>query len=642
MDPSLVSFAIKGAFRLGKAGKVAYEQNARNKEILLPHTNVVQQSSEDELISLVRRNREKLLKPGSKYLQYWNESVPMGPKEINGSKETSITQLKLGLIEIRAVDIAKAEDFPPDEARTLVGADMIEQWGDDKGPPHPWVHIALTIVDVGLEFVAAKPELLGIDGNGAKVVGAIADSLGDVIPEDTTEFDLKSIYGERLIAAFLKGALQGVSENSTTIFREKHLQELATKTLAPVIAEIDNIKDSSNAEKNDWMRVVEAMTGPAAQAAVGVLAEHPEAFLGKDFTAEKAGGALAQAILKEAAKRPLGENFSEDGLLAMFKAALGVAAKRPELFLGKADGATDEFRQDAFVKVMTILEGSDAPFSKETGLNIATSVLDVLGEHAVELLDVHDDWDEVVDATVGHVLSGLKSGVRGDGKGLDELYSTENFRELARVLVTQVAENPSMIVGTTRDASNKEVRTWRKELKTVTAAVAGAMAADEKLLLSGRDWVQIAEVAARTAAANPGPLFGLDESDIGSAAASGALTTILTVAAESFSGTRAHGDVMFGEALREAMIETVKRLPRNVKLMATGDGKQQLKELLVWAKDHVSANKDKIGSEDWLRLYNSQLPKLLSTGKFTPPTPEQISEILGIEYEENPETGETN
>lgn len=635
MDPSLISFAIKGAFRLGQAGKVAFEQHARNKAILLPDTLGMDQTDRQEIIGLVLDNRDELLKEGSPYREYWNFDDQFGPKfDASGSDKASIAGLRAGLIRIGALKAASEAGIPAEEAEYFAGAVMVEQWRKGDGPPEAWAHIAVSVVDLALDFIAAKPELLGVDGNAARIVGSIADSLSDIIPDGTTEFDLKSLYGERLIAAFLKGALQGASDNAGTIFREQHLQELTTKTLAPVIAEIDNIKVKTNAEQIEWLKVVEALTGPAAQAAVGVLADHPKAFLGSDFDPETATGALTQAMLKEAASKKIGQNFSETGLLALFKAAVGVAAARPELILGKAQGNLDRFKIDVFRRVMETLSAADNPFSDDVVLGIATATLDGFKDNAVMLLDVDDDWDEVVAAGVSHVVEGFKAGIRSDGKGFEELYNREKLTELGRVLVTQIAKTPNMVVGTERDAQGNEKKTWRKELKVVTATVAKAMAADDKLLLTADDWVVIAEVAARQAAANPGPLFGLNESDIPGAVASGAITTVLTVAAEGFDGTRKHGDVAFGAALRDAIVATIEQLPKNLTVMAKGEGRKQLGALVKWTKQYVADHKDEIGSDDWLRLYKALLLKLLASGTggpngtFTPPTPDEIKRIL--------------
>ena len=65
MDPLLISFAIKGAFRLGQAGKVAFEQHARNKAILLPEALVSPLTDREQITASVLENRGKLLSEGS-------------------------------------------------------------------------------------------------------------------------------------------------------------------------------------------------------------------------------------------------------------------------------------------------------------------------------------------------------------------------------------------------------------------------------------------------------------------------------------------------------------------------------------------------------------------------------------------------
>jgi hypothetical protein len=643
MDPTLIAFAGRGAIRLGHEATLAYEQYSRDKAVLFPDSLVNAMSDEaalNDALVIEYPHILKLIKADDALKGLWRDS-PEGPVDEEAAKILRAVLIKEGVAEIAAQPgtprIPKAE--------MLAGRLMIEQWAEGKGPASPLIPVALTMVDIGLEFVAANPQMTGANGNAAKIIGALADNLAGIIPLDARQIDVRAVFGEQLVAAFLRAGLDAVAKNANAIIREDHIRDLAVNALGPIIKSLP--ADAADlVEPMNWSEVTQVLTGAAAQAAIGTIAAQPEAFLGSKFRTEVALGALTQAMLAEAAKRRLEDNFTETGYIAIFRSAVGVAASRPELIMGKPDNAVDAFKTDVFANMMKVLAVAEPPFDGDLGARIAAASLDAVKDHATTLLDVDDDWDEVAAAATGMIIDGLKDGiVQKDPEFLGKVFTDDKLTELARVFLTQVATTPGMIVGTATGPAGEKA--YSVELKRIVAAVSTAMAADAHLLLTADDWIAIAGIAAAEAAANPGALFGLDPADGGEAVLTGLIETVLRVASASITtvtqgGTkkiaRQPGDVLFGKTLRDALDITLRTATGNIRAIADPANDQALKDLLEWLAEEAKRRaatpapgaqpEEQLGAREWLLLYRLLLPKVLSARAFVPPTPAEVESVL--------------
>lgn len=71
---------------------------------------------------------------------------------------------------------------------------MIVQLGKDNKPPSAFIRMALNFTDIGLEYVAATPSILGIGGSGEKLTGTFAEKMAELIPEDMDSFGAKANF----------------------------------------------------------------------------------------------------------------------------------------------------------------------------------------------------------------------------------------------------------------------------------------------------------------------------------------------------------------------------------------------------------------------------------------------------------------
>jgi len=472
--------------------------------------------------------------------------------------------------------------------------------------------MVLTMADIGLEFVGADPSLLGVGGNGEKLLGALATNLSDMIPDDGDAMGPKSQLAERFVGIFLRAGLETLNDQPGLVVREDHLQQLVRSTLPPIIAALP----SGLAEQSRWRDVADALLGPAASAAISTVAANPTAFLGATFDPNRAIGALTQAMLQQAATTGLKQEFTEAGFINLYQAALGVAAARPELFLGRPGTPADKLALDLFAKVTGTVKNAAPPFNSDLGTALAVDVLDTLKQDGPRFFEKDGPWENVVGTMALQVVDGLKIGLTDPASGgIKSVLSPQQLVELARTFLSQAAKTPGMVAG------------GSTELQAIAGGVAKAMAEDKNLLLAPDDWLAIAGVAAEEAAANPQRLFKIDPATPGGAIGSEVIKALLAVAgAELAKGGRKGGGVLFGATLREAITVALRSAAGNAK--SAVDNQSALKGLAGTLSDLVRTHPDRYGSTEWLFLYRTLLARVLRDGPIGPLTETEIRKIL--------------
>jgi hypothetical protein len=452
---------------------------------------------------------------------------------------------------------------------------------------------------------------LGIGGNGEKLIGAFAGNLAELIPDETEAFGLKRQFGERLVEIMLRAGLETLSEHSGLVLRQEHLQQLVRESLPPLIEALPQ----TLREQSQWRDVMEALLGPTAQAALTVLAANPRAFFGRTLDPGQALGKVMQALLKQASVMGLRDQFSDAGLLALFHSVAQVAAERPALFLGRPDSTGETIASALFVKVAETLKNASPPFSADLGIDLVVAMLDSFRTNMPGFLDPQKPWEAMAATAAQQVIQGLADGFKTRGlSGLHQLLSPRQLTHLGRIFLTQVSKTPQMLIGD------------RLELQAIVQGVAEAMAGDTHLLLTADDWLQLAEVAAVEAVANPGRLFKLAPSAPGDAVGTVLIHSLLAVAAADLqSGGRDAGGVLFGATLREAIIIALHAASGNAE--AVLQNQQALQQLAQHLSDLVRSEPGRFGSKEWLVLYRRLLPKALGEGPITLTEP-LITQIL--------------
>jgi hypothetical protein len=608
MDPTIIIYGIRALLRIAREGQAAYAQFVTDRETLFPsglRAPTTRMAFVLEVFSRPQHLAE--VGDGGAYAKYFL-GTEINP-DVPGALE---------IVVMRAAQL-DAEDQAATGGRSrrieIGGAVLIKQWADDKAPVGPVARLAVTLADVALEFVGANPSLLGIGGNGEKLIGAIASDLAAMIPDDAAQLGPQSQLAEHFVGIFLRAGLRALDEQTNAIVREEHLRALVHNTLPPLIAALPKDFTTDLQAQSQWRTVADALLGPAASAAMSTVAANPAAFFGSRFDGTRAAGALTQALLQQASETGLKQQFTEVGFIGLYKAALGIVAERPQLFLGRVNTPAERLAADLFRNVATTLKDAPMPFNGDVGAELAVAALEALQANGDQFIDRTRPWESVVGSMVTEVVNGLKDALAAPGTGsLATLFSPRQIVDLGRIFLRQAASTPGMIAP------------GRTELQAIVRAVAGAMAADEGLLLTPDDWMAIAGAAMEEAVANPGHLFPIDDTSPGGALAVQLIKGLLGTAASELKKGRSNGTVLFGNALREAIIQTLQIVSGNVKAATTNQA--ALISLAEQLSALVSAQPSKYGSKEWLIVYRSLLARALKGSPVGTLTEAVIDNIL--------------
>jgi hypothetical protein len=596
MNSTLILFGIQSIIRLGKIGKDALEQHYRDEEVLFPGILNVQESPGNYVTKFFSNEKYQhyVTEETAEYRQYWDFE-----KDVVKNDKASIDTLFVLASKIRAEKgVSSERAYAGRQARA--GLTLVRQWAPDKGPLSPLARVIISAGDIALEYVGANPSVLGIGGNGEKLLGAFAKNLGQMLPKDGN-YGTKEQFGERILCTFLKAGFKVVSENPEWVVKEQHLQEIISETIKPVIKALpqDSILEQLNYEK-----IADALMGPAATAAMTVLAKNPDIYLGKEFKAGTIAGALTKALINEAAKDGLKDQFTRDGLIGLYQAALGVAVEQPHLFLGSEGDSEDKLCRDLLSNCAQKLKSAPFPYNGDTGAKLASAVMDAVAKNAHNFAGQGKHWEQTAADMIQEIAKDFGAAFDSN-QNLKTVFTRSQLDDLGRILLNRVATTPSMIVPPDQTVGE------------VIKAVAAAMAADDKLLLTGEDWKEILAVAADEAAKNPGRLFKLSSDGSSSSLAADLMTGILKSASDIFrnpdamSGNgRGKYAVLFGPTLRNVIITVIQNTSGNIKQAAAQ--KEKIFEVLKKLNEFVTDNHDAFGNKECLRIFNQLLIKVLN------------------------------
>jgi hypothetical protein len=605
MDPALILFGIQAVIRLGKIGKDAAEQYARDAEVLFP----------DIRKPIFDRRTYVNGFFGSANYEHFVKGADAPFKEYWGSHGVKKDLNSIDTLFAAAVRIKSEEGIDLNQwlssSQVIAGATLVQQWDPQKPAPlSPFARVILAAGDIALEYVAVNPGLLGAGGSGEKLIGAFARNLGDLLPDDG-HFGDNHKFGERLLGVFLRAGLDTITGNPGWVVSEAHVQKLISSSVRPIVEALPG----SITEQIKYSEVTDALIGPAASAAMQTMAEHPDAFFGADFRAEAAVGALTQALLGQAAKTGLANQFTKEGLIELYRAALGVAAEKPHLFLRDDGKPQDHLAQDLIANFASVLAKTPPPFDGTVGVQLAAAALEAVGANAHRFAGRDKPWERTAADMAGYLAKQFAEAFKAN-EGLEKAFSKAQLIEMGRIVLNHVSSTPEMIAGP-EDA-----------LAQLVGAVAQAMAKDDRLLLAGDDWLEIVKVAAREAAANPARLFKLDPHHPADATAARIITAFLGSAGAILDEETLRGKtVLFGATLREAIIIALQALSGNPEAAEKNLLSVQL--LIAALNEFVAKNSDKFGNREWLQLFRVLLTSVLEGRELDELTVESANNLLG-------------
>jgi hypothetical protein len=579
VDPTIIVLGIRALLRIAREGQAAYEQYQRDRPALFPSGQIAPATDVAFLRKVFSRHLDEI-EDGGAYTRYWKGTGP--DPAVPGAAEI----LRMRAIQLDLEDNA-ATGLAPVRRVEIGGAAMIQQWAAGREPVGPVGRMVTCLADVALEFVGAKPSVLGMGGGGEKLIGAVAGRLATLIPDDAEERGPRSQLAERAVGLFVRAGLEALDQQADAWLGDDAVRDLVEHTLPPLIAVMPSDLATDLVAQSRWTALTDALLGPLAGGAVRALARGPGGFAGSGIDAGALVGSVTRALLEQAAVTGLHEPLGPAGFMALHRAALALAATRPAL-LAEQDAAPELFR-----RLAASLRNLPPPFDGDLAGSLAAAALEAVGGAAPP----GDGWQERVAGAVTAVADGVRPALTAAGPHtLLGMLGPSQLVGLAGVVLRQGAAAPGMLAP------------GRRELEAIARGLGLAIAADRQGLLAPDDWLAIAGVAAGEAAANPGRLFPLAATSPEAGVAADVITRLVAVGTDELARGRDAGGLLFGATLRQAIILALRGVAGPA---APGVDRAAAAAALAVRLGEAAAKPSGFGSRAWLALYGSLLPGAL-------------------------------
>ena len=585
MSAELIIAGVKAIIRLSSATNLALKEAAVGQDILFPALNTLPQNPQTFVIDFFSLQENIVFVRGesAKYKQFWiDENGRFGPKQDRQSQDA----LLLAIADIQSVrpnQIKPVEHAP--------AALMVQQWVDGNKPLSPIARIAMAAADIALEYVGSNPGIIG-GGNGAKLISAYAATLSEQLNDDGT-LGPQDEFFQSLSGVLLRAGFDTIATNPQWIVSEEHFQALIKATVEPLAKRFPTDSDTA---KIDYRTLTDMLMGPAANAILKTISEHQQAFLGDNFSTDKAIGALTKTLFDTAQEIGIEQQFTKDGLISTYQAVLGVIAEKPSLFIDNNGEPKQALLNELLGGLVSILKDSPSPYDKNVGIALAQTALQSIGNNAHRFADQQKSW-EVTATQLTKFISESMADVATQNRKFDSLFSESQLIEYGRIVLTNIAKSPAMVIQSTNESK-----------VGLIVAIANAMKKDDTLLLNADEWLEIVRVAATEAASNPMRLFDLDVNDPDDILAGKLITLMLSVASDAASKQK-QSNVIFGETLTEAINILITASSGNVK--AFEENINSLKDTLFRLNTFITAHIKEYGSKEWLRLFRVILVEVL-------------------------------
>jgi hypothetical protein len=197
----------------------------------------------------------------------------------------------------------------------------------------------------------------------------------------------------------------------------------------------------------EWRNVMDSLLGPVASESMRAVAREPGAFFGSRFGDDGLLGPLTASYLLKAADLGFERAFSRAGAVEIYKATLAFAAARPDLFLGTPAESSDKLLAAVFRDLAAAVEQHSPPFDAELLARLGAATLEAAGLAVGERLTGDGPWHDVLSRMLTPVVAAAARALRTGDKGALRLLSTrENLESFVRIVVTQIAATPGMII----------------------------------------------------------------------------------------------------------------------------------------------------------------------------------------------------
>ncbi len=602
MNTALVLAGVDALIKLSNATNKAIKDHAVNDDILFPHLKDLPNDPLGRISDFFNEpeNTAYVSGPAAKYAAYWQDNDNLfAPK----TDKQSLDTLAMAMAEIEST--RPSVNRP---ASASAGRIMIRQWVDGEKPLSPIARITIAAADIALDYVGSHPGIIG-GGNGARLISAYAATLASHLPDDGN-LSTQNDFIQSLSGILLRTAFDTVSKNPDWIVSEEHFKTLIERTIVPLV---ETFPLNSETDKVNFKTLTDTLMGPVTNAILATIADNPQAFLGSGLSADKAIGALTQAVFKTANDIGLEDQFTRDGLVSTYKALLTVVAEKPNLFIESNGEPSQTLLEGLLTGFANVVRQAPYPYNGQLGIELSKTALQQISTNAHLFADPNKPWQTTAAEVVESITTKSYQVIVSNGDAYD-VFSEQQLLTYGRIVLNHVAKSPSMLT-----------QTGNKSQLGLINAIATSMASSDTLLLTGDDWLSIVKVAAAEAASNPMRLFNLDPQNPDDILASQLINLLLDVAKDSAS-QQGKTNVIFGQTLSQAI--SILLTESAGRVLAATQAKDKLKEALLRLNTYLSDKTNQYGSHAWLALFRQLLVKVLANEEIPAFSEQYLAQLI--------------
>lgn len=569
----LVMFAIQAAIKLGHKMQQVFEDETRDRDLILPPVEGTDMPFWDVTEAFFAGEGKPFVQAPEPFIPEGEESKTLPSQGLycewwQERNEGNVYRDKLreahhrileGLEEYRTADDVQGIFRRPE--KFYEGANalfVVKQWRDGTDPKrHSVQRIAGTVVEIALDYVKADPTLFSGNGAGVRVTRAFLLSL-EKVQFAEAEFD-------KLLLDILQASLQTFRVHADLVISEDRLALLLKQISTTLSEEIKEVQDSGD---DDKLRALYTLRREMLQDIIRVSAktvsENQECLVGTQKSREeKLLASVLKAVLKTVQKES--NLFTQRAVVDIYAAGLRAVAQNAALLLPSTNGNQHEiFLENLFTGIANQLAVSaegEPPGIFTPGVlgDVIESALDVLATNAARLIDPKNPQEQLLVDALERVILALSSDFHEEAELsviLAGLFSRQQLVDIIQEVFIAVARNPDGLLRGTDDDPK------RSALAQIIGAVAATISSDTGRLLNGDDCVELFAVGLRAFAMNPDRLLDLHTADPVENVIAQVITSVVQAAAKNLeAGGR---NLLNGEVLVEMIEIALAMVSKNV------------------------------------------------------------------------------
>lgn len=496
---SLIIFGIQAAIRLG--GKVieVYQDEMRDRNIILPLAESTGSFTYGAALDFFKDEGKLFVEEGGLYHELWKKIGPDG----NATRKVKDKLRKAAVYVDRVLNKAKAQEMGYVDEKTfykgMAGYYAIAQWkkGDPGHPNLPLQRIAGTVLEIGLDYVKTDSSFLVGDSKSEKIVRSILLALEPI--------EFAEQKADAILVDLFKASMAVFYNNADMIIEDKKLELLLKEISGTLKDEVDAVDSARQLIMlQEFGRDV--LQG-ILKASASVVVDNTSLFLGEPDSDEKHFVTnVLKAVLETIKTKP--DIFSGKILVDIYSSALKAVGENAKLLL--SNGNREEFLAYLFTSLATGLADNNPSnlFTLDVLKEVIVIALEATSNNVHLLINPKKPEEQLLSDALKQVLLAFSDDFTENETFSDiasGLFSRNNLVQIIAVVFDEVSKNPEALLHKVSDDNKKSA------LAQVIGSVTAAIAAEPLRLLNGEDFTELIDIVFQAFVKNPDRLIDLSK-----------------------------------------------------------------------------------------------------------------------------------